>query len=73
MIKHSKHLKSALDDLVEVNQFIVTKAEAMLEGNEQNLVIALTGIMAATLLAASANIATLELLEAEYNGSAHDR
>ena len=73
MTKHLKHLKSALDDLVDANQLIVTKANAMLKGNEQDLMLALSGVMAATLLAASANIATLELLEAEYNGSAHDR
>ena len=73
MTKHSKHLKSALDGLADANQLIVTKANAMLKGNEQDLMLALSGVMAATLLAASANIATLELLEAEYNGSAHDR
>ena len=73
MTKHSKHLTSALDNLADAGQIIVTKANAMLKGNEQDLMLALAGVMAATLLAAGANIATLELLEAEYNGSAHDR
>ena len=67
MTKHSKHLKSALDALVDGNQLIVTKADAMPKGNEQDLMLALAGIMAATLLAAAAHIATLELLEKEYD------
>ena len=73
MDKHLNHRKLALDELVDANKLIVTRANAMPKGNEQDLMLALAGVMAATLLAAGANIATLELLEAEYNDSAHDR
>mgnify|MGYP001571827781 CR=1 FL=1 len=67
MTKHSKHLKSALKGLMDANQLIMTKTDVMRKGNEQDLMLALAGVMAATLLAAGANIATLVLLEAEYN------
>jgi hypothetical protein len=69
MNRHTQYLKSALEDLSIAARLVVEKANAPPPGSEQATNLALAGIMAATLLAAAANIATLELLEKEYSDS----
>jgi hypothetical protein len=54
--------------MLEASNLLISRAENELPaGLEKNLTLVLSGILAAVLVAAAANIATLELLEKEYS------
>jgi len=66
----SKQLKVALASMLEANSALLNHAEKeMPAGQAKDKMAALSGILAAVLLVAAANIATLELLENEYSDS----